>query len=161
MPPLGRSWPTYGKLKNTKTGIASCDYSLAIKPGNEQTLSLKLFALFHLNRQAEGFDFSNNMQTASMRIIHSTCMLPNNILYLKNTHRHSMLFVIKALRLCPMENPSRSRLICARASRMHFLDKTTMRKKSCSHSVLWVLCPMAYTFSSQPYSMKLGNRKLS
>lgn len=81
------------KVEEYENCIASCDYSLAIKPGNEQTLSLKLFALFHLNRQAEGFDFYKQYADSINEDYSFHMYAAEQYLVSENTHRHSMLFM--------------------------------------------------------------------
>lgn len=110
------------KVEEYENCIASCDYSLAIKPGNEQTLSLKLFALFHLNRQAEGFDFYKQYAD-SINEDYSFHMYAAEQYLVSEKYPQALDAFHEALRLCPMENPDRSRLICATAYAYAFLGQ--------------------------------------
>lgn len=102
------------KLEEYENCIASCDYSLAIKPGNEQTLSLKLFALFHLNRTNEGFKFYKQYAD-TINEDYSFHMYAAEQYLVSEQYQPALEAFHEALRLCPMDNPDRSRLICATA----------------------------------------------
>lgn len=124
------------KVEDYENCIASCDYSLAIRPGNEQTLSLKLFALFNLNRQEEGLEFYKEYAD-TISEDYSFHMYAAKQYLITENFQQALCALHEALHLCPMEHPDRNRLVFAMAYAYAFTGQNDN-----AQDIMFTLCTL-------------------
>lgn len=90
--------------------ISSCDYALAIDDSNAQAMSLKVYATFGLGQVEEGLKLYEEFRL-KLPENYAIRMYAGEQLYSAQRYAEALTPMEEALRLCPIENPDRSRIV--------------------------------------------------
>lgn len=111
------------KAEQFENCIASCDYSLAINPKYQLAMNLKLFATFRLNRVKEGLRLYNKFVEA-LPDDYSIRMYVAEQILSAGAYQEALKVFHDALRLCPIDNPDRQRIVYDTAFTLSFMGQT-------------------------------------
>lgn len=103
------------KRGNLVDCVGSCDYALAIDESNQQAMNLKVFALFGQGKFDEALRFCQESME-KMPNDYAIRMYAAEQLCTNGRTAESLSYFHEALRLCPLDNADRPRIVCGLAT---------------------------------------------